>query len=402
MITFKAHYINNLGFERHQRIEAEDEVSAIEKIEGKGGMLIELVYAGADDRADKRLKIDLKSLLICLEGLTLMLEVGAKVDVSLRSAFTRTSNPQLRKFLGSATREVERNGKISEAFARFPRVFSPSMIYILRNHEQQGDLRLGLQRVTGYYHRLAELQGDVKKALLMPGVSMVAFVVAAAVIFGNTLPKFKKFITEMVPMDQLSLLSQVFFGISDFVVAYPWLCVGGVIGLPIAAWQLMQIARVRLWLFELGSRLPVVGPALSASALARFCETYATLARSGIKTVETLEMTGAVVGHPGYERAVARVRLSILNNNLIADAFLAEKTFPEEFRTGVAMGADDLAGVFEKLARHYVRESKNRISIMVASIEPLMVVLLGGFVLMAALSIILPIIALINAQSTAR
>ena len=221
MPTFKAHYVTHLGFERRQSIEAEDEVSAVEKIEGKGGMLIELVYAGADDRADKRLKIDLKSLLICLEGLTLMLEVGAKVDVSLRSAFTRTSNPQLRKFLGSATREVERNGKISEAFARFPRVFSPSMIYILRNHEQQGDLRLGLQRVTAYYHRLAELQGDVKKALLMPGVSMVAFVVAAGVIFGNTLPKFKKFITEMVPLDQLSLLSQVFFGISDFVVAHP-------------------------------------------------------------------------------------------------------------------------------------------------------------------------------------
>lgn len=403
MPTFLADYVTKGGRRVRERIDAIDAASVEEFVRAqRNGWFISAEEGGARYR-NKALRVGSKGLLMALEAVTLIIEAGATIDVAMRASVTRVPQGKLRYLLSHIARRIEETGEVAEAFSQFPKVFPQTVIGLIRAHEEGGSLAKGFSEVCEYYREMEAIRGDVARGLFIPIVGILTAIASGAVIFGFTLPRYKKFVTEMIGNQQLNPLSATFFAISDFITQHPTLCIAILVLLPIVGWQMSRYGWVRLIVYRAATRVPVIGRALEAIALARLCKTYSALAKHGFRALDAFEMCERVVGHEVVSRGIKAVREHVRNNSGIGEAFaLANKetrAFPHEFVTAVSLAEGNLVVIFHKMGEFYAREAKVRINIAISALEPTMVVLLGGFALLAGLAIMLPILNLIGRLS---
>lgn len=399
MPTFVLDFVNRNGRRTTQRIDAIDEASAELYVkETLGGYHIGAKETGSRYRNHK-LKVPRKRLSMALEAVTLLIEAGATVDVAFRAVVTRVPPGKLRYMMSHIARHLEARGEVGAALAQFPQVFTPAVVGVVTANERGGTLPEGFAEICNYFRGLEEVRGDVLKGLFIPAIGLIAGVGCAGVIFGFTLPRFKKFVQEMVGLENLNPLSKFYFDTSDFVVAHPILCVSAVFLAPFFVWWLWGRTFFRRFVFKVANRLPMIGRALEAVGLARLCTTYSTLSKSKFLPLETIEMCKAVVGHELLAQGLEKVRVGVLDNRGVGESFQKAKEFPHEFSTAIALAEHNLTAIFKKLGVFYTRESKTRINLAISAIEPTMVVLLGLFALSAGLAIILPVTTVINKLS---
>jgi type IV pilus assembly protein PilC len=369
-----------------------------EMIKKGGGFLISINEPDSLRYKDHQLRVPGKTLLITLKAVAVLLSVGAKIDTAMRASVSRASAGKLRYMLASIARRIEATGEVANAFAAFLRVFPPPVLSMLKAHEKSGSLDKGLEEICEYFDQMEETKGEIIKGAFIPILGGLGFLTTASIIFGSTLPRFKGFISEIVPMDELNGLTRFFFGVSDFVVANPFAILVVIAALPLAVLYAMRFGKVRRLMGEISIRLPFIGDALKTAGLSRLCNTYAALARVGFKPVETLEMSAAASGHTLLADAAMRVREAVLQNKYhsIGEAFEQEAIFPDELKTGVSLGEDSLMEMFTKLGSFYTREAKNKMKMAVSVMEPAMTLLVMGFAMLAALSIMLPLAGMIK------
>jgi type II secretory pathway component PulF len=144
--------------------------------------------------------------------------------------------------------------------------------------------------------------------------------------------------------------------------------------------------------------MPVLGPALVAASLARFCKTYVALSRVGYTVVDILAVGSRSVGNSYIEDALDAVRLRITQaNDPLPDAFRRQaRVFPPDFITATSTAPDNLPAIFDKLGAFYAREAKNNMNTAVALLNPLITVFLGIVVVIVGMALFWPIIAMIS------
>jgi type II secretory pathway component PulF len=396
MATYEATYITRRGRRRVERMDAVDPSMVRQTLLAQGCWISSIKLHTARRYRHDKIKVSRKQLLMALQALKLLIKSGAKIDRAIRVAVEQTPPGKLRYVLTTIAEGTE-GGDFAASFEQFKQVFPETVVEILKANQTAGDLENGLSKVCDYYHRLEEIRGNVMKGLFVPAIGFIAFLVAFAVIFGFTIPSYKKVFVEIMPESEMPLLTRVFFHISGFVVAHPTFVILAFFGSIVGIWHGLKLPSVQALFVRIAKKVPLVGPAMMATALAKLSYTYADLTRAGFKTIMVLDVCSRVVGHIEVSRALLRIRASILKNASVGESFAKEnKVLPPEFITAVSIGENDLLMIFETLGEHYAQESKSRIDMAIAALEPAMAAMLGVFALMAGAAIILPVTALVQ------
>jgi len=333
-----------------------------------------------------------------LEALKLLVSSGSKIDRALRVAVEQAPPGKLRYVLATIAEETV-GGNFAASFGQFPNVFPEAVIEILKANQATGDIEEGLKQACKYYQGMEDIRSNAARGLFIPAIGFTAFAAAFCTIFGFTLPRFKIAFQEITPIDKMPGLSQMLFAISDFFVAHVTFIILSIVLFVWGGRLLLQQRRVRRVLMKGARRVPIVGPAMRATALARLCITYSNLAKNGFKTIGILEICARVVSDPILADAITRVRNAILENVVteVGEGFTKEgKAFPPEFLTAVSIAQNNLPKIFKKLARYYKREAEKKTDMAVRAIEPAMTVFLFVFVVIAGAGLILPITQIFN------
>jgi type II secretory pathway component PulF len=143
-------------------------------------------------------------------------------------------------------------------------------------------------------------------------------------------------------------------------------------------------------------RLPVVRRAVEALAMARICVTFRALSEAGIRVVEALEACADAAGNTVYARGLGDVVKTIRENLSVGTGFERAGVFAPEVVLAVKSAEGTLDRVFGRLAVYYTAESKHRIGMALRLIEPLMLVLVLGWVFGVALAVVLPVVEIVN------
>jgi type II secretory pathway component PulF len=182
-----------------------------------------------------------------------------------------------------------------------------------------------------------------------------------------------------------------------FVTAHPWLCSASLVFLIVAA--VIVVRRLPGWLAgkRIGFSIPVIGPWLKYSSLARFSRLSATLLRCGLELPEALRRSGQATADDGLKKPAEQLAQDIEDGRGFSDCDLGT-ILPRAFLVAAsqdgkgAMNAD----LFDALGEMYQARSTDQIAILNAVVGPIVFVLVGILVIFIVSALYGPLIALIQ------
>ena len=146
-------------------------------------------------------------------------------------------------------------------------------------------------------------------------------------------------------------------------------------------------------------RLPVVGEVAQKISIQRFATTLSSLMRSGMPILDSLEITADAVGSSELKAVLLRIsREGVMKGLTVGEAFKREAYFPKVVTNLIAVSekAGHMDDVLQTLAEFYESEIDSSIKILVAFLEPVLLLGIGLIVGLIALAIILPVYQLVG------
>jgi type IV pilus assembly protein PilC len=387
------------GQTRSGKVEAPNAEELRKRLQAEGLQVLEVT----EDRKAPRVpaggygRVKLTDLAIFARQFSTMLDAGVSLIRCLDVLQAQTNNARLRKILMDLSARVESGESLSRSMARHPKAFSQLIIGLIRAGEVGGVLEESLQRIAGFLEKDVQLRRKIRTALTYPVIVLLVAIGIVIFLVSWLVPQFAQLFKEL-GINELPAPTQFLVDLSALFTQRWYVVIIAVVAILIA-YKLFVSTRVgRRVADRVKLRVPVFGPLHHKIVMARFSRTMGTLLASGVPILQAMETVAGVVGNSVVSDAVIESRARIREGEKIADPLQRSKMFPPMVVHMVSVGEESgsLDHMLNKIADFYENEVEMTIATLTASIEPVMIVLLGVIVLFIVISMFLPMIDVIS------
>lgn len=288
---------------------------------------------------------------------------------------------------------------LSKATSEYPRIFPPVFFHLLKTGEETGRLIEVIQRVADLLERDEHLLKKVKSALSYPIFVLVLTSILTLGLFSTVLPGFADFYKDFkVP---LPAITAFLMAVTELVRNW-WfwlllaLAVWGTIKLVSHSWQIMER---RLVMYKAILWLPLVGPILRYSCLARLCWVMELTQEAGLDVIRAFKLACLASGSPLLEVDARRVGQGITEGEHLSDLMLQRpEVYPHLLQQMVMMGEETSrnSDAFGRAATWFAQEVEGRIDSFQAALEPILMGLISVVVGTIVLAVFLPLYGLLD------
>ena len=321
-----------------------------------------------------------------------LLASGLTMEQSLSALIEEAAVPLTREILGGIKGEISAGMSLAAAMGTYEKSFPDFYRALVHGGEESGALPTVLQHLADYLDARQALKQKTTLALLYP---VLVTLVAVSIVTGLLVFVVPQIVQVFQQSRQsLPILTRALILVSDFLrVAWPFLAVGGVGAFVLVRLALRRDEVRRRWDAML-LHTPWLGQLIRGVNTSRFASTLAILVGGGPAVLSALNsgarvMTNLVM-REAVEGAIERVR----EGESLARSLGATHAFPPLMVHLVASG--EVSGKLEQmLQRAAVLETQaleRRLAVFLTLLEPVMILVMGGVVLMIVLAILLPII----------
>jgi type IV pilus assembly protein PilC len=159
-----------------------------------------------------------------------------------------------------------------------------------------------------------------------------------------------------------------------------------------------QFRPGRLVLDTIRLKLPVLGQLSAKIAVTRWTRTLGTLIGAGVPILDAINVTRETAGNEVFANMLGNVHNSIRQGDTFAGPLRQSKTVDLIVSNMVAVGEEtgDLDKMLLKVADNYDEQVDVLVASLMSLLEPIMILVLGGVVMVIVLSIFLPMITIIT------
>ena len=329
--------------------------------------------------------------------MTFQTRVGVPLMQALDVASQDCTNAHFRQVLIGLKRHIEGGLLFYEAVAKYPEVFSPHFVSVVRAGETSSKLPETFADLRDYLEWVERIVADVRQASLYPAIILTVITGFVLFLFSSIIPKFADLLTSLkVP---LPLLTQIIFGLGNFCKATWWIWLPGLLLLVITVFVGRRYSkRVAFFLDDLKLKLPIFGELNWMLAISRFTHNLSVLYRSGIPILQSLNLCQPLVGNMVVEKAVEGVHKDVEEGSPISEAMRKHKVFPPVLLRMVVMGetTGNLDAALDNVAGFYNEIIPRKIKKVFTVMEPMLMLFIIGLVGAVALAIYMPILSLMG------
>jgi type IV pilus assembly protein PilC len=271
---------------------------------------------------------------------------------------------------------------------------------MVRAGEASGQMDVILERLADYLEANQALKREIRSAMTYPVISLVLVIGITAFLMLGVVPTFRQVFEGLGA--ELPALTEFVLNTSFWLRANWYFVVGGAAAATVGFMVFKRTPPGRLAWDHFRLRAPVFGALARKIALARFARTFATLIRSGVPIMATLDIVGETSGNQVVTNAVTASRESVRNGQLLSEPLGQSKVFPPMVVRMIAIGerTGALEALLEKIAEFYDGQVKAAIKSLTSLIEPLLITFMGGIVGTVVLSVFLPILEVVGKLSS--
>ena len=328
--------------------------------------------------------------IIFSRQLATLISAGLPFIASFETLIEQTENPRLKKVIAKVKQDVEGGSTIADALERHPKVFSSLYVNMIRAGEAGGVLDEILNRLAFLAEHEAETRARVKAATRYPIIVIAATAIAFVVLMTFVVPRFVEIYANF--KGTLPMPTRVLIWLNKFIKGYWYLIIGAIAGLIFGIRWYINTEAGRLQWDNIKIKLPIFGPIFLKLAMSRFSRIFATLNRSGLPILQTLDIVSATIGNKVISRVIDNVRDSARGGKGLVQPMRVSKVFPPIVTRMMAVGEEtgNMDDMLVKISDYYDTEVEYAIKNLSTLIEPILIVIIGGMVLFLALGIFLP------------
>ena len=330
-------------------------------------------------------------LAIVTRQLATLVRAGLPLDEALQAASQQTEKPRLKSIILGVRAKVLEGHTLAAGLEDFPQAFPRVYRATVAAGEQAGQLDTVLERLADYTESRHSLSQKISQAMIYPTALtclsltivtlMLIFIVPRVVgVFETT-------------GQELPILTRALIGLSSFIQSWWWaVMMATAVAVFVIRRTLAKEGPKRSfhhWLLT----FPIIGRVVRGVNTARFTRTMAILSASGVPIVEALRISAAVVGNLPMRDAINEAGVRVREGAAIGRSLAHSKLFPPMTMHLISSGesSGELDNMLDRAASHQETEMDSLLSSMLNLLEPALIIIMGGMVLLIVLAILLPI-----------
>ncbi|MBU1425332.1 MAG: type II secretion system F family protein [Gammaproteobacteria bacterium] len=335
-------------------------------------------------------KVDVMELMLFSRQMYTLLKAGVPIMRALAGLQESSRNPVFTAMLQDMRESLDSGRELSVAMRRHPKVFSPFYLSMVQVGEMTGMLDITFLRLYEHLEFEKDMKERIKSAVRYPMFVLIAMAIAIVIVNIFVIPAFAKVFAGFHA--ELPLMTRILMGFSDFMVQFWPVLLALLIGAGLAFRAWINTAEGRYKWDRYKFHIPIAGRIIMKATLARFARSLALSFKSGIPIVQGLNSVAMVVDNEFMRSRVEQMRDGVERGESILRTATTTGVFNPTVLQMIAVGEEtgDMDGLMFEIAGMYEREVEYEIKTLSANIEPIMIVLLGGLVLVLALGIFLP------------
>jgi len=361
--------------------------------------LEEVALAAAARKGSHRLRIRSSDMASFCWQLNTMIDGGVTITDAIDTIVDDVDNRKLQEVLKAVSGRMKEGQSFHESLQEYSKVFNDFFRAMIHAGESSGTLSNVLTRLADYYDRKEELNRKVKKAMAYPAF-IVGFVILVLVAmmtliiprflaifadFGSTLPAFTVGFLAVYKF----IAHNVHYGLGGCAAVAIFLCL---YDRSVSGHRQFS----RLWL-----RLPLMGKIFRFGFVATYGRAMATLLGAGVPVLNAIGIVEGMTGNTIIREVLVRAKEQIAEGIGIALSMSGNKIFPSLVikMTQVGEESGSLPQVFDRSSTYYEKQLDATVMTMISILEPAMIVLVGGIVLVVLLALYMPVFSMTEGMS---
>ena len=323
--------------------------------------------------------------------LATLVRAGLPLEESLLAVSQQTEKPRVQSIILGVRSKVMEGHTLADGLTEFPRVFPEIYRATISAGEQAGHLDNVLERLATYTESREEIRQKILAAMLYPIVLTVMCFIIVSALLVFVVPKVVSVFE--ASKAQLPLITRILITTSGFLKTYGiWLLILAIIAVIFfQRWLRDPDARRRYHRLQL--RLPLIGKLARGFNTARFTRTFSILSASSVPVLEAMRISGEVVTNLPMRDAVIDAASRVREGAPIGRSLAMSKLFPPMTVHLISSGesSGELDSMLEQAAMSQERELDGILAAMVGLLGPLLIVVMGLFVMGIVFAMLLPI-----------
>lgn len=338
------------------------------------------------------LRVPLSEKILFTKHLSMMAKAGMSTVESLKLIKRQIKSKSFGIILDKVTNDIENGQSLSAAFSQFRHVFGGLFVSIIALGEASGTFSENLEYLSAELIKSRRLKSKIRSAMVYPIIIMIATITVLVILVFFVLPKLTSVFISM--NINLPITTKILIGSVNFIQGYYFYIIGGFLSFIVIMAVLIRLPLMQYVLHRFLISTPVAGRISKNYNMAVMTRTLGLLLKSGMKILEAISTTSAILSNSVYRKALIESVESIkrgetLYKYLEAHIEIFPPTVVYMIETGEKTGNLDTNLFY--LAEFYENEVDETVKNLSTILEPAMLIIMGLIVGFVAISIITPI-----------
>ncbi len=331
-----------------------------------------------------------KDIVIASKQLATLFSAGVQALRCFRLLSTESSSRAINKRFFIIANDIQSGMPIYKAMERHPEVFNTFYVSMVHSGEESGKLTDVLEYLASYLERNYEITQKTKKALTYPAFVVATFIGVMIIMTVFVLPKLANLLLEQGR--ELPIFTKVMISISNVIINFWWALIPGIFATFYYLFAYAKTVNGKAYFDQIKLKIPLLKHLYEKLYLSRMADNINTMLLSGVPIVQALQITSEVVDNYVFKKTLERVAEKVKNGKLLSLAFSEEPNIPNIMIQMTRIGEEtgELGYMLANMSKFYKKELEQTIDNVLALIEPVMIVVMGGAVGLLLGSVLLP------------
>lgn len=358
--------------------------------------------AGFFTRIRSSIYFDRYSLVQFFRQLATLSAAGFGALRGVQTCLKQTSEPRLKAALENIGARIERGLSYSEAIAKSGDVFTPFHVSMMQAAEASGNLPQVLDSLAEYEENEMNLRYRLKSATIYP-IFVLVFSLVCIILLMKFLSPLLDVITRVLKGD-IPWPTMILMRIST-AVSHPLFWIGlllGIISLNYLYRYYMGTRTGRMIMDSIRFKVPMFGELYQKVIMIRVCRVLKTLLESGVPATEAMELVGDVADNFYFkDRIMGEIAYRIKEGADISASFKGTGFFPPMMISMISIGEQSgtLPQIMGHLSRIYNFDVEIAVANFYATLEPVLIVVMGMVTFLIMAAAFLPIYQIIGTMT---
>ena len=318
---------------------------------------------------------DLITMFIHFEQLE---QAGVPLLDSLADLKDYSENQKIKDMAADIYESVKGGKLLSESMEKFPKIFDPVMISLIRMGEKTGNLQLAFKNICENLKWSAEIKRKTIKAIRYPIFTLVIMLIVTAIMLKVVVPKVTGFILDQgieIPGYTKALIAT-----SDFFQKYFFSGLLYAVGIFIVIKILARNKVIKYQIDFLKLKLPVMGAIMQKIDLSKFTKFFGVTFTSGIPVLDCLTISGNVVQNTVLRTEIEKIKQEVSDGRSVSSAISASPYFPNMVLRMLKVGEEsgNMGDAMKNIEYFYTAEIDDSIEKIIGTLQPMIMFVMGG------------------------